>query len=38
MPEINEIHEEETLRAVFKALERAISLDEVRRVWSPGTP
>lgn len=35
MPEIREIHEEETLRAILKALETANSLDEVRRLWSP---
>jgi hypothetical protein len=35
MPEIREIHEEETLRAVLKTLETANSLDEVRRLWSP---
>ena len=35
MPEIREIHEEETLRAVLKALETASSLDEVRRLWAP---
>jgi hypothetical protein len=35
MPEIREIHEEETLRAVLKALETATSPDEVRRVWVP---
>jgi hypothetical protein len=35
MPEIREIHEEETLRAVLKALETATQLDEVRRLWSP---
>lgn len=38
MPEIREIHEEETLRAILKALETATSLDEVRRLWAPGTP
>jgi hypothetical protein len=38
MPEIQEIHDEEILQAVLKALETASSLDEVRRVWSPGTP
>ncbi len=38
MPEINEIHEEETLRAIIKALATAATLDEVRRLWSPGTP
>jgi hypothetical protein len=38
MPEIREIHEEEALRPILIALETATSLDEVRRVWSPGTP
>lgn len=36
MPEIQQIHEEETLRAILKALETATNLDEVRRLWSPG--
>jgi len=36
MPEIKEIHEEKTLRAILKALETATSLDEVRRLWTPG--
>ena len=36
MPEIEEIHEEEKLREVIKALETAATLDEVRRVWTPG--
>lgn len=35
MPEIQEIHEEETLRAVLQALKTATSLEEVRRLWSP---
>src|SRR5215469_8816132 len=38
MPEIQEIHEEEKLEAILKALESAASLDEVRRLWSPGGP
>jgi hypothetical protein len=38
MPEIQEIHEEETLRAILKALESGAALDEVRRLWSPGAP
>ena len=38
MPEIQEIHEEEKLEAILKALETAASLDEVRRLWSPGAP
>jgi hypothetical protein len=35
MPEINEIHEEETLRAILKALETPVTIDEVRRLWAP---
>jgi hypothetical protein len=38
MPEIDGVHEEETLRAVLKALETAASPDEVRRLWSPPGP
>jgi hypothetical protein len=38
MPEIHEIHEEETLRAILKALETATTSADVRRLWSPGTP
>jgi hypothetical protein len=38
MPEIREIYEEEKLLAILKALETAASLDEVRRLWSPGPP
>jgi hypothetical protein len=38
MPEINEIHDEEQLEAILKALETAASPDDVRRLWSPGTP
>lgn len=38
MPAIREIYEEETLEAIRKALETETSLDEVRRLWSPGTP
>jgi hypothetical protein len=35
MPEIQEIHEEEKLRAILKALENsATSIEEVRRLWS----
>jgi hypothetical protein len=37
MPEIQEIHEEETLRSILRALETAASPEEVRRLWSPGT-
>ncbi len=36
MPEIHEIHEEEKLEAILKALETAASPDEVRRLWAPG--
>ena len=38
MPEIREIHEEETLRAILRALETAASPDEVRRLWAPPAP
>jgi hypothetical protein len=38
MPEIQEIHEEEKLEAILKALETAPSPDEVRRLWSPVNP
>jgi hypothetical protein len=38
MPEISEIHENEKLLAILKALETATSLDDVRRLWSPGAP
>mgnify|MGYP001271789507 CR=1 FL=1 len=38
MPEIHEIHEEEKLQAILKALETAANPDEVRRLWSPGAP
>ena len=37
MPEIHKIHEEETLRAILKALETAVTPDEVRRLWSSGS-
>lgn len=37
MPEINEIHEEETLRAILKTLATAATPDEVRRLWSSGS-
>jgi hypothetical protein len=36
MPEIEEIHEDEQLKAILKALETATSPDEVRRLWAPG--
>ncbi len=35
MPQIQEIHEEETLRAILHALKTTTSLEEVRRIWSP---
>jgi hypothetical protein len=38
MPEIREIHEEEQLRAILKALETATSLDEVRPLCTPQAP
>lgn len=36
MPEIGEVYEEEELGAILEVLETATSLEEVRRVWSPG--
>jgi hypothetical protein len=38
MPEIREIHEEETLESILQALGAGVSLKDVRRVWLPGTP
>jgi hypothetical protein len=38
MPEIKEIHEKEQLEAILIALETAANPDELRRLWSPGTP
>jgi hypothetical protein len=38
MPEIREIHEEEKLEGILKALEIVASLGEVRRLWSPEAP
>jgi hypothetical protein len=38
MPEIREIHEEDKLEAILKALETVPSLEAVRQLWSPGTP
>jgi len=38
MPEIRNIHEEETLLAVLKALETAATPDDVRRLWAQATP
>jgi hypothetical protein len=38
MPEIEEVHEEEKLRKILKALETAASPDEVRRLWTPPSP
>ena len=37
MPEIEEIHEDEKLREILKALETAASPEEVRRLWSPAS-
>ena len=39
MPEIQEIHEEEKLDAILKAVGTAVDLEAVRRLWvpSPGT-
>jgi hypothetical protein len=36
MPEIREIHEGEKLEAILTTLETAASLEEIRRLWSPG--
>jgi hypothetical protein len=38
MSEICDIHEEEKLRAILRALETASSPDEVRRLWAPPAP
>ncbi len=38
MPEIRAIQEDEKLEAILKALETATNLDEVRRLWTQGTP
>jgi hypothetical protein len=38
MPEIREIHEEEKLEAILQSLGAGVSLEDVRRVWLPGTP
>jgi hypothetical protein len=38
MPEIREIQEEETLEAILQSLGAGASLEDVRRVWLPGTP
>ena len=38
MPEIKEVYEEDQLQAIVKALETAVSLDEVRRLWLPTAP
>jgi hypothetical protein len=38
MPEVRAIYEEDTLRAILKAIETAATLDEVRRLCSPRTP
>jgi hypothetical protein len=35
MPEIREVHEEEKLRAILKALETVNSPDELRQLWAP---
>ncbi len=37
MPEIRGIYEDEKLEAILSALETATNLDEVRRLWTPGT-
>ena len=35
MPELEEVHEEEVLLAILRALETANSPDEVRHLWAP---
>jgi hypothetical protein len=35
MSEIREIHDEDKLEAILKALETADSPEEVRRLWTP---
>jgi hypothetical protein len=34
MPELRELQDHELLRAVLKAIPKAASLDELRRVWT----
>jgi hypothetical protein len=38
MPEIQVIHEQEKLEAILQALEGPVSLEDVRRLWSPPAP
>jgi hypothetical protein len=38
MPEIQEVYGEDQLEAILTAIETAPSPDDVRRLWSPGTP
>jgi hypothetical protein len=38
MPEIHQIAEEEKLRAILKALPKAVSLEEVRQLWASENP
>jgi len=38
MPEVDEIYESEKLEAILNALKTATNPEEVRRLWSPGTP
>jgi hypothetical protein len=35
MPEIQNIHEDEKLEAILKALETETSLEALRRLWAP---
>ena len=37
MPEIEDIHDGDVLEAILQALETANTLDDVRRLWSPGS-
>jgi hypothetical protein len=37
MPEIEDIHDGDVLEAILQSLETANTLDDVRRLWSPGS-
>jgi hypothetical protein len=38
MPDIENIHSEDQLRAILKALNSGMNLEEVRRLTTPGNP
>jgi hypothetical protein len=38
MPEIQEIHDEELLMTILNVLKTAASMEEARRLWTPGKP